>query len=181
MIDIMLDWRDHFKEGRMLELAKGDTVFRSENNVTSIFLVVSGSVSLERVLPNGDKLVLNIAHSGNLLAEASLFAENYHCDGIVLEDTQILKLKRADLLKRLEDSPQSLFRMMQDNTAEIKRLRNQIEILRHQRVSERLDAWLLLNGPNDKKQWVEIASAIGVSPPALYRELAKRKKQSKGS
>lgn len=172
----MLDWRDHFKDGRALKFIKGDVVFRSENKIAFAFLVISGSVSLERVLPNGDKLVLNVAHSGSLLAEASLFAKNYHCDGIVLENTRILKLKRGDLLKRLEDMPQSLFRMMEDNAAEIKRLRNQIEILRHQRVAERLDAWLLLNGPNDKKQWVEIASDIGVSPPALYRELAKRKK-----
>ncbi|PCH51365.1 MAG: hypothetical protein COC17_01770 [Hyphomicrobiales bacterium] len=179
MIDIMLDWRDHFKDGRVIKLVKGDAVFRSEDEISSAYLVISGSVSLERVLPNGDKLVLNVAHCGNLLAEASLFTTHYHCDGIVLEETQIYKLKRADLLKRLEDKPQSLLQMMQDNTAEIKRLRNQIEILRHQRVAERLDAWLLFNETNDETLWVYVATEIGVSAPALYRELAKRKKAGK--
>lgn len=176
MIVIMLDWRDHFKDGRAIEFEKGEMVFRNEDKITSSYLVVRGAISLERVLPNGDKLVLNIAHEGNLLAEASLFAKHYHCDGVVLQNSKVLRLKRSDLLKRLENVPQSLFRMLEDNTSEIKRLRNQIEILRHQKVAERLDEWLLLNGPNENKPWVEVATEIGVSPPALYRELAKREK-----
>ena len=55
------------------------------------------------------------------------------------------------------------------------RLRSQLEILRLKRVAELLDAWLALNAPPAKGGWIDVAHTIGVSPPALYRELARRR------
>jgi hypothetical protein len=43
------------------------------------------------------------------------------------------------------------------------------------RVSDRLDAWLELHGEPEKGEWIRVADQIGVSPPALYRELARRR------
>ncbi|MCP4184697.1 MAG: hypothetical protein GY761_15500 [Hyphomicrobiales bacterium] len=45
------------------------------------------------------------------------------------------------------------------------------------KVSERLDAWLdWYSGELPHKgEWKEVAAEIGVSPEALYRELASRK------
>ena len=46
---------------------------------------------------------------------------------------------------------------------------------RLRKVSDRLDAYLELYAPPDAGGWVHVADWIGVSPPALYRELAKRR------
>jgi CRP-like cAMP-binding protein len=143
--------------------------------VKSVYLVHSGVVSLERVLPNGDTLTLNRVRSGALLAEASLFANNYHCDAIVREPAELLALKKTTLINRLEDAPQTLFTLTGDTAREVQRLRSQLEILRIKRVAERLDAWLALNAPPTKGGWIDVAHTIGVSPPALYRELARRR------
>ncbi len=45
------------------------------------------------------------------------------------------------------------------------------------KVSERLDAWLDWRSGDfpARGEWKEIAAEIGVSPEALYRELATRK------
>jgi hypothetical protein len=44
-------------------------------------------------------------------------------------------------------------------------------------VAARLDAWIASNDGNvlGKREWKIVASQIGVSPEALYRELAKRR------
>ncbi len=51
------------------------------------------------------------------------------------------------------------------------------EILSMRTVVKRLDAWLLSHGDRlpAKGEWKNLALQIGVSPEALYRELARRK------
>lgn len=175
MIPIMLDWRNHFEGGDKISLGRGHVVFQRDDKVTSAYLVLSGAVALARVLPNGDSLVLNTARAGDLLAEASVFAPAYHCYAIVQEAAEVLVLRRSVLSDRLQGDPHSLFGLLGDTAREIQRLRSQIEILRLKRVSERLDAWLVFNAAPDTGKWVDVANAIGVSPAALYRELAVRK------
>jgi len=120
MITIMSNWREIFEDGAEISLPLSAILFRREDRVRRIFLIVTGSVKLERGLADGAPLVLKQAAAGALLAEASLFAERYHCDAIASE------------------------------------------------------ASLLFDAPR-KGQWVDVAEAIGVTPPALYRELARRR------
>ncbi|MGR3659738.1 MAG: Crp/Fnr family transcriptional regulator [Paracoccaceae bacterium] len=174
----MSNWRNHFKDGTLITLKQGRTVFQRDDAIKSVYLVTSGTVSMQRILPNGDTLTLNHASTDDLLAEASLFTSNYHCDAITLEPTQLLSLRKSVLLKRLETTPQSLLSLTADTAREVQRLRSQIEILRLKRVAERLDAWLATNPAPDPGNWINVAAAIGVSPPALYRELAKRRQLS---
>ncbi|MEL6606174.1 MAG: Crp/Fnr family transcriptional regulator, partial [Cyanobacteria bacterium J06614_10] len=58
---------------------------------------------------------------------------------------------------------------------ELQTLRTRIEIMRMRKVSDRLDAYLELYGPPEAGGWVRVADWIGVTPPALYRELGKRR------
>jgi hypothetical protein len=58
----------------------------------------------------------------------------------------------------------------------VQRARAQVEIVSLKKVSERLDAWLALSGDLPPKgQWHRLASEIGVTPEALYREIARRR------
>ena len=58
------------------------------------------------------------------------------------------------------------------------RMKSEIRTLRT--VAERLDAWLSAKdgGLPPKGQWQELASELGVSREALYRELARRSRRS---
>ena len=60
---------------------------------------------------------------------------------------------------------------------ELQRARLRSEILSLKTVAQRLDAWIGWNGgrPPEKGEWKFVASQIGVSPEALYREIAKRR------
>lgn len=61
--------------------------------------------------------------------------------------------------------------------AQVQQNRARAEILLLKRVSERLDAWIALNGGElpAKGNWHVLADEIGVTAEALYRELSRRK------
>ena len=55
-------------------------------------------------------------------------------------------------------------------------LRTRVEVMRLKTLRERLDAYLELFGLPPKGSWIVVADWIGVTPEALYREMAKRRR-----
>jgi CRP-like cAMP-binding protein len=141
-----------------------------------MYLVRSGVIALERPLRDGTALTLNVATVGMALAEASVFAKTYHCDAIARTNAQIAIVPRAAFRSALYERPDAALSLVETHAKEVQSLRARIEILRLRRVSDRLEAWLELNGQPPAGEWIRVADQIGVSPPALYRELARRRK-----
>jgi CRP-like cAMP-binding protein len=175
MISIMLQWLDIFDAAPVRKVAKGGSVFRQGDRVLSMYLVRSGTVALERPMTDGIALTLHIANADMALAEASLFADTYHCDAVARTDAEIASLPRATFLAEIRDYPDAALSLIETHAKEVQAQRTRIEILRLRRVAERLDAWLDLYGEPAKGEWINVANQIGVSAPALYRELAKRR------
>ena len=78
---------------------------------------------------------------------------------------------------RLARSPEFAEAWAEYLTREVQEARLRSEILSLKTVARRLDAWLLSHGGHmpAKGEWKSLAHQIGVSPEALYRELARRK------
>jgi CRP-like cAMP-binding protein len=175
MISIMSDWDQIFTNAPLRIITQGEALFRREDAVQSMFFVRSGSIALERPMADGGALTLHVATTGTALAEASLFAETYHCDAVARTDAHIAFVSRVAFRAALKTLPDAALSLIETYAKEIQAQRARIEILRLRRVSEKLDAWLELYGEPPKGEWVRVADEIGVSQPALYRELAKRK------
>lgn len=176
MISIMSDWQQIFDDARMKTFEQGAVLFRREDRVHSMYLVRSGIVELLRPLADGTALTLNVATAGMALAEASLFASTYHCDAMARMNAEIAIMPRATFLSALRKQPDAALGLIETHAKEVQAQRSRIEILRLRRVSDRLDAWLELHGEPPAGEWIRVADQIGVSPPALYRELARRRK-----
>jgi CRP-like cAMP-binding protein len=172
----MSSWLELFDDAPIRRLEDGATLFRREDPVRWMHLVRSGRVALERPMKDGTALTLHTVSGGMLLAEASLFADAYHCDAVVRESAVIASVARPQFLASLRSAPDAALALIRSNAREVQTQRARIEILRLRRVSDRLDAWLDLYGAPPKGEWVQVAGAIGVSQPALYRELARRRK-----
>lgn len=172
---IMSDWLNIFDGAPVREVAKGATVFRREDRVQFMHLVRTGVVALERPMTDGVPLTLHIATTNTALAEASLFADTYHCDAVARSGVEIASLPRTTFLAAIRDQPDAALSLIETHAKEVQAQRARIEILRLRRVADRLDAWLDLNGEPAKGVWISVAEQIGVSPPALYRELARRR------
>ena len=171
----MLEWQKIFDSSLERCLKAGETLFHREDPVEFMYLLRSGQIALERPMTDGAALTLHIASQGMALTEASLFADAYHCDAIVRDTAIVAYLPRAAFLAKLQKSPEAALGLIKTTAREGQAQRARIEILRLRRVADRLDAWLDLFGEPPKGQWVRVADGIGVSQPALYRELARRR------
>ena len=162
---------------RKQELAAGGILFRAGQPVRALFLVASGALRLVRALPHGFELTLQRAGPGAILAEASLFAQRYHCDATAIEDSVLRIVPLRRIRAALRDDPSLAAALMRHLAQEVQRARAQAETLSLKTVAERVDAWTTLNDGSlpRKGRWRHVASEIGVTPEALYRELARRR------
>jgi CRP-like cAMP-binding protein len=158
-------------------LSAGEILFRSGDPILSLFLVASGALRLTRPLPHGLQLTLQRAGSGAILAEASLYADCYHCDALAAESS-VVRVVPLQSIKTALLEDRNLARGWTTHLAhEVQHARAQVEMLSLKTVAERIDAWLALNDCPlpPKGRWRQLASEVGVAPEALYRELAKRR------
>lgn len=162
---------------RRRQVTARETLFRAGDAVRSLFIVEQGALRLVRPLPQGGEVTLQRARARQLLAEASIFATRYHCDAVAEEDCVL----RAVPLRRLHPSLRADHdlgtALMRHLSRELQSARAQSELLALRTIEARLDAWLALNGGAlpARGQWHTLATCLGVSPEALYRELARRR------
>ena len=175
MIEIMSDWITLFDHTPDRTHPAGSTLFRRDDPVREVHLCRAGTILLERAVLDGARLLLARIGAGKLVAEASLTASSYHCDGVVRDDAIVASLSRTAFLSALADRPDACLALLGAVASELQRARAQAEILRLRRLSDRLDAWLDLNLAPEPGEWRGVADAIGVTPAALYRERARRR------
>jgi len=162
---------------RELQLQDGQVLFRTREPVRFIYVVRSGCIRLERMQASGDPLVLQRATAGQLAAEASVFASNYHCDAVAIGSTIVGRIHKADVQKLQQEDPEWLRGFAAHLASEVQRTRARAQLLSLRRVDARLDAWLTLNGGTlpERGRWHDLAAELAVTPEALYRELSRRR------
>jgi CRP-like cAMP-binding protein len=167
-------WKEKARER---SLAAGEVLFRAGDPVRSLYRVETGAMRLVRPLPHGAELVIQRAGAGALLAEASLFAATYHCDAVATGPTVLQGVAVERVTAALERDPALAQAFARYLALEVQGARARAEIAALKTVSARLEAWLSLNGSAlpPRGRWREIAGEIGVTPEALYRELARRR------
>ena len=161
-----------------MTLSRGRFLFHRGDPVSDLFLVTAGSVELLRRQAGGNTLVLQRAGPGAIIAEASIFASRYHCDAMAASTGSLLAIPVSVVHDRFEKDPAFGRSWTARMASELQDTRFRAEILSLRTVAERLDAWL---GSRDdalpaRGQWKNIAAEIGVTPEALYREIARRRR-----
>ena len=179
MIQIMFEHLEILPDSTR-QLKRGQYLFHMGDRVTSVFVVQSGEVHLIRHHKSGGSATLQRAQPNAILGEASLFASNYHCDAIAQSDAAIQVFSKAKFLEHLQKSPAFAISLARYLAVEVRQQRQRAEILSLKSVSEKLDAWLASNGALPSRGTVKyVAIEIGVTPEALYREIATRNRRSK--
>lgn len=177
MIAIMLSWIERlFSDARQRACAPGAILFRSQDPVADVFLVRGGCVVLERTMSTGQTLCFQRAIEGQIVAEASIYADSYHCDGRVLSRCELSVLPKEKFIQALRHDADLVEAWARHLAEAVQRARLLSEIRNLRKVSDRLSAWLALYGSLPPKgQWQSVADEIGVSREALYREIAARR------
>lgn len=181
MISIMSDpLASVLGEGVERRFAAGVALFRAGDPVLLLHRVIEGEAVLVRLRPDGGRLVLQRAGPGAVVAEASLFAEHYHCDGEAVDVLRTLAVPVVEVRARLAARPDLALAWAARLAREVQAARLRAEILALPRVAERLAAWLAA-GPGElppRGSWRRLAAELGVTPEALYRELARGRRRA---
>ena len=164
--------------GGSLEFAKGSYLFHQDDAVRVVYRLTAGAVQLRRQQDDGAFVVLQRAQAGDILAEASLFADHYHCDALAVAPTRASAVPVGTLRARLWAAPAAAAAFAAHLAGEVQAARLRAEILGLKTVGQRLDAWIAWQRGRlpERGGWVLLAAELGVTPEALYRELARRRR-----
>lgn len=162
--------------GTSFSKPKGSNFFSTGDTVEHMFWVTNGEARLLRHSLSGADVCLQITNN-DLLAESSLYAESYHCDGVAFTQCDGHQIQKRKLADHLKNNPEIQTIHAAYLAGHVKELRTILEIRSFKKVSERLEAWIAVYGLDalKTKQANLIAQQIGVTPAAFYREISKRK------
>lgn len=164
---------DRLPDGARLRitLAAGATVFRQGDQTKGPFACISGAVKVVRYSATGQALTLQLAGPGETFADASLFADTYHCDAVALCDTVLIGFDRMAVLRAVQTDPEFALAVTQRLAFQVQTQRTQTAILGLAAATDRVMAGLDAFGPADSV--TGFAARIGQSPEATSRALAK--------
>lgn len=145
-----------------------ETLFQQGSVTKGLFVVLSGRVHLERVGPNGERFVIHRATAGTSFAEASIFSEEYHCDAVVIEAGDLIRIDKAAVLAAFADADFALSYGRQASR-QIQAQRQLLEIVGIRSAEGRVMAGLVA-GLLDSAV-VEFAAVLHLSHEATYRAL----------
>lgn len=164
-----------------LSLKKGDILFFQNDEVLNMYFIKIGRLKLQRETVEGFTVIQHVAFSGEIIAEASLFSESYHCSAIADMSTEVSYLSKIDLLNGLEKNAIATKQLLVLYANQIINLRAINEIKNIRSAKERTLAYLKneMNENGEVKFSIslkDVAYRIGLSHEAFYRTLSSLEK-----
>jgi len=173
------------EDSRLASEPSGTMLFLQGDEATSFFVVLSGSVKLHRVTPDGHESVIAIVQQGESFAEAAAFESRvYPVSASVIEDARLLIIPARPFIDKALEDRRLAIKMLSAMSHRLRQLVNQVEDLSLKSSVERLATYLTnlcgdtsgcatVRLPLDKAL---IARQLGMQPETLSRSLARLRK-----
>jgi len=159
-------------------LAPGDLLFRQGDPAAAIYKVESGRLRLIRRTVDDHLVILHTARRGEFFAEASLFADAYHCDAVAAAPSSVRVYPKQSVMDAMRTEPALAEAFMARLAHQLQDLRARMELRNIRSARDRVLQYLRLRaGIHGRSipiegQLQEIAAEIGMTREALYRTLA---------
>lgn len=171
-----IDFNRLFDAAGRRDLAAGEHLFRRGETVRALFAVTGGRLRLARDGADGRPLTLLVARPGELLTDAALFAERYHCDAVAELASQVAVYPKNRVAARLRADPELAWRFQELQARRIQQLRVRLELGKVRPAAERVWRYLQLLAVDGtlapERPLKDLAGDIGLSHEAFYRALA---------
>lgn len=163
---------------RERDLAKDERLFRQGDPTSAIFEVESGCLRLLRRTVDDHLVTLHTARAGDLLGEAALFSEVYHCDALAAVPSRVRVYPKAVLLSALRSDPFLYEAFAARLARQLQAVRARLELRNIRSARDRLLQYLRLSVGSDGRsitldgQLQDLAADVGLTREAVYRTLA---------
>ena len=160
-------------------LRGGQALFHSGDRTAGLYEVVKGKVRLVRIDRSGHEAIVQVAMTGDTLAEASLFSPAYHCDAIAVGETVVRLYPKAVLFAEFKRNPATLQAFTVMLAHQVMALRTVLQRRAIRSARDRVRHFLTLNVGTDGRTvrlrgtLKELAAELGLTHEALYRALAR--------
>ena len=159
-------------------LAPGEILFRQGDPAAAIYNVESGRLRLIRRTIDDHLVILHTARRGEFFAEASLFADAYHCDAVAAAPSSVRVYPKQMVKDAIRSDPALAEAFMARLAHQLQDLRARMELRNIRSARGRVLQYLRLRASNHghsiavEGQLQDIAAEIGITREALYRTLA---------
>jgi CRP/FNR family transcriptional regulator, dissimilatory nitrate respiration regulator len=159
-------------------LAPGELLFRQGDSAAAIYKVESGRLRLIRRTVDDHLVILHTARRGEFFAEASLFADTYHCDAVAAAQSSVRVYPKATVMEALRTDPSLAEAFMARLAHQLQEIRARMELRNIRSARNRVLQYLRLRAGVHghsiaiEGQLQDIAAEIGMTREALYRTLA---------
>ncbi|MEE8366191.1 MAG: Crp/Fnr family transcriptional regulator [Gammaproteobacteria bacterium] len=163
----------------MSDLDEGESLFFQGDDVISFYLVVSGSIKLFRVSPEGKEKIVEIIEPVHTFAEALMFMDHPHypVNATALTPCRLIAINCKFFKSMLRNSIDTCFLLMGEMSFRLRGLIREIDTLSLDTGTVRIVAYLLQNAPADDNNFdlkiakSVIASRLSVKPETFSRIL----------
>lgn len=160
------------------DLVAGENLFQQEDLALSFFVVKTGRVRLIRYTSDKE-VTLQIAGSGEGVAEIALFSETYPCTAVAEVNSRVIVYPKELLLSAIRNNPDLAEDFMAMLVQKIQDLKIRVELRDIRAAHERLLRYLRYQAQsgqtvvNFDRPLKDIAADLGLTPETLSRALTR--------
>ena len=162
---------------KSVSYSKAEKLFLQGDTSCALFFLEKGLIQLIRHSENGDEVMIHRARSGETFAEASLFSTAYHCDGIALENSKVIRMDKFQILNTMAEDTAFALALSARFAGQIQSLRRIQEIHAIRSAKERVFA-AVVQGVL-KTDIKPFAAQINLTHETTYRALAQLVKEGR--
>lgn len=163
---------------------KGEIVAFEGDECASLGMMIEGSVTIERLLPSGKRVVMDRLQAGDSFGEVVIFSDvhTYPASVVVDEPATIVFIGKESVLRMCSLSPQFLNNFMNLLSNKIFILNRKVKSLSFTSVRQKTANFILQKYTEQRRltlsieeSRLEMADRMGVPRPSLSREMASLK------
>jgi CRP-like cAMP-binding protein len=130
---------------QLLNIDKGEPLFRQGEPAHSFYFVISGAVKIYRLTPDGQEKVFEVIGNRQTFAEAMMLMDtpNYVASAEAVCPTQVYRLSNTTYMRLLESNSRLTFALLGKLSVRLHQRVNEIETLSLKNATHRVVRYLL--------------------------------------
>lgn len=182
------DFEQIVQTSKLCNLTENERLFEQGEQLTAIYLLLSGGIKLQRLAPNGEEKVFEIIRPGQTFAEAVLFSgrSRFPVSAVALAASVVISIDAKNYLKLVETSNELSLNLLAKLSQRLHWMVNEVDRLTLHNATFRLVDYLLSHLTQDGNESTGIsliapkhviASRLSIKPETLsrtFKDLSKR-------